>query len=420
MTHPNHRICRVVVLGSTGSIGVNTLAVIHHLNNTTNTPLASRTHTQYKIVGLAAGSQSDLLFAQATAHNVPKIALTNCNTNTNSIPDGVTCFTGSDACAQLIEEIDKVDLVVAAVVGSAGLPSVVAAIKRGCDIALANKETLVAAGSVIIPLIHHHQVRILPIDSEHSAIFQALQSRSDLLLPHANTNSFGAFTYDTLPALSQLNKIILTASGGPFRTWNHKKIQAATVAEALNHPTWTMGPKITIDSASMANKALEMIEAHWLFGLPHNQIDVIIHPQSLIHGMVEYMDGSVIAQLGPPDMCAPIQYALTYPDRPSGCTQNMHWDQLQTLEFEQPDISRFPMLKLAQIVIESGQSSGAILNAANEFAVAAFLNKQIPFGQIAAIAETALDRIAMHPLSSLADVMAIDAETRAFCKTLIP
>jgi len=415
VTQSDHRVSRVVVLGSTGSIGVNTLSVINHLNKTNS----AKDQTQYKIVGLAAGSQSDLLFAQANANAVTHIALSHNPMDTRSIPDGMTCFTGSDACTKLIEEIDEVDLVVAAVVGSAGLPSVAAAIKRGCDIALANKETLVAAGSVIVPLIHKHHVRLLPIDSEHSAIFQALQSRSDLHIQQTAHRDFGVFANDSLPALTQLRRIILTASGGPFRKWDLSKIQAATVDEALNHPTWKMGPKISIDSATMANKALEMIEAHWLFGLPGNLIDVIVHPQSLIHGMVEYMDGSVIAQLGPPDMRTPIQYALTYPDRPDGCTQNMQWDQLRTLEFEQPDLYRFPMIKLAQTVIESGQSSGAILNAANEFAVASFLNKVIPFGQIAKIAEDAIDRIAIHPLSSLADVMAADAETRAFCKTLV-
>src|SRR5690606_35413226 len=230
-------------------------------------------------------------------------------------------YTGSDAALQLIEAVAQPgDLVVGAMVGAAGVPPTIAAIERGCDIALANKETLVAAGELVMPLVRKHGVQMVPIDSEHSAIFQCfLSGRS----------------------LDEVKRLVITASGGPFRTRTVQQMRQATVADALNHPTWNMGPKVTIDSASLMNKGLEIIEAHWLFALPSQKIDVVIHPQSIIHSFVEFVDGSVLAQLGPPDMKTPIQYALTWPQRIEGCSATLDWSKLATMNFEQVDETRF-------------------------------------------------------------------------------
>ncbi len=380
---------RLVLLGSTGSIGCNTLRVVRHLGEA------------YDVVGLAAGSNVPTLVEQARDFGVPHLALAHtegCDDLRNALPHA-TIHNGSNALVDLVEAVHA-DVLVGAVVGSAGLPATIRAIERGTTIALANKETLVAAGELVVPLARKHRVPLLPIDSEHSAIFQCLAEQGE---------RHGA----------PVKRIVLTASGGPFRAATREHIQNATVDQALAHPTWRMGRKITIDSASMMNKALEIIEAHWLFGLAADQIDVIIHPQSIAHSFVEFTDHSILAQLGTPDMKTPIQYALTWPRRASGCSQPLDWTQLDRLEFEQPDFERFPALKLAYRVIETGGTSGAVLNAANEAAVAAFLDERIRFGRITELVAAALDAIDASPVATLGDVLRADAAARAFVERAI-
>lgn len=292
---------------------------------------------------------------------------------------------------------NEVDIVVAAVVGAAGLPAALGAVRAGKTLALANKEALVVAGSLLIPEARERGSRILPVDSEHSAIFQAMASGR----------------------AAEVRRVILTASGGPFRHAPIERIRSATPADALNHPTWRMGNKVTIDSATMFNKALELIEACWLFDLDPKQVQIVIHPESVIHSMVEFVDGSVIAQLSPPDMRTPIQYALTYPDRADGCSRRMDWTKCHSLHLEPPDFDRFPALRLAYYVAEAGGTAGAVLNAANEVAVAAFMDGRIPFGEIATVVEQALNfhRIQINP--SLDDLLQADRAARQSAETYI-
>lgn len=377
---------RVVVLGSTGSIGVNTLNVIDHLRMSCGLPI--------EVVGLAAGGKVQAIVEQARAFNVKSIAVADPSADATGIRaalPGVELFHGPDAALKLVESLHATDLV-AAIVGAAGLPATLAAIGKGWKISLANKETLVAAGALVTPLARQHHVPMLPVDSEHSAIFQCLHEQSP----------------------QSVKRIVLTASGGPFRTADRATMNNATVEQALKHPTWKMGPKITIDSATMMNKALEIIEAHWLFDLPGSKIAVIVHPQSVAHSFVEFVDHSVLAQLGSPDMRTPIQYALMYPERPPGCSQPMDWTQLSRLDFEQPDMDKFPALRLAYEVIEAGGTSGAVFNAANEAAVAAFLERKIRFGRIVELVAEALSAIAPVPVDSLDTILHADQRARAF------
>lgn len=390
---PSERPRRVVVLGSTGSIGVNTLEVVAHL----------RAQGQpFEVVGLAAGNNVDRLIEQARTHQPEAVAIADERRRDQleaALPAGTTIYTGPDAALELTRDLDATDLI-AAVVGSAGLPATLAAIEKGWRIGLANKETLVAAGALVVPLLSKHGAELLPVDSEHSAIFQCLNSGARKEQPDAG------------PPIADCRRIVLTASGGPFREWDTRRIQDATVKEALNHPTWDMGPKITIDSASMFNKALEIIEAHWLFGLPAEQIDAIVHPQSVIHSFVEFVDSSVLAQLGPPDMKTPIQYALTYPDRAPGCSRAMDWTTLSEFTFERPDPEKFPALRLAYDVIRTGKTAGAVFNAANEQAVAAFLEEKICFGRIAELVDDALQAADLPEPDSLETVLAADQNAR--------
>lgn len=377
---------RLIILGSTGSIGVNALAVVEHLR--------LKRHFDFQVVGLAAGANANLLAEQALRFNVRNIAIANGSAAAahEKLPRDVQVYQGANAAVQLIESVAKPgDLVLGAMVGAAGIPATLKAIELGCDIALANKETLVAAGALVMPLVRTRGVNLLPVDSEHSAIYQCL---------HATSRD------------QTIARAVLTASGGPFRTWSKSRIEHATIEEALNHPTWNMGPKVTIDSASLMNKALEIIEAHWLFDLPSSKIDVVIHPQSLIHSFVEFVDGSVLAQLGPPDMRTPIQYALTWPHRMDGCSKRMDWATLRTMDFEPMDENRFIAPRLAHEVIDAGGTAGAIFNAANEAAVTAFLDRQIPFGRIASLVEEALESVPVTPVHTLADVMEADGAAR--------
>ena len=374
---------RLILLGSTGSIGTNALTVVEHLHQ--------RKLQRFEIVGLATRSSSQSVTEQARRFGVQHVAIAD-EAAAGSLNGIAHIYTGPDAALQLVEAVAQPgDLVLGAMVGSAGLPATLAAIERGCDIALANKETLVAAGELVMPLVRKHNVHLLPVDSEHSAIFQCLQAgRSN----------------------GEVARLVLTASGGPFRTWTRDRVHNATVEQTLDHPTWNMGPKVTVDSASLMNKALEVIEAHWLFDMPTEKIDVVVHPQSIIHSFVEFVDGSVVAQLSPPDMKSPIQYALTWPRRLDGCAPTLDWRTAARLDFEPVDHDRFPALRLAWRVIETGGTAGAIFNAANEIAVAAFLDRRIPFGMISTIVQQVLDTIEAVPIASLHDIHQADQAAR--------
>lgn len=383
---------RVIILGSTGSIGVNTLAVIEHLAQ-----LPEDSRYEFDVIGLATGSCAEKLELQAAAHDVQDLAIAEA-TNAHEISNSRKLRSGPDAALELVNDIARPgDLVVGAMVGAAGIPAILAAIKIGCDIALANKETLVAAGALVTERARSSGVQIIPIDSEHSAIFQLLEN---------NRNP------------EEIQRVVLTASGGPFRTWSKERMGSATIEEALHHPTWTMGPKVTIDSASLMNKGLELIEAHWLFGLPAEKLDAIVHPQSIVHSFVEFIDGSVVAQLAPPDMQLPIQYAITWPRRVEGCAATLAFDELESLEFQQVDPDRFPALRIAKEAIRSGGTAGAIFNAANEAAVESFLAGSIAFSRIAELVEETSSRIKIQPADSLEAILAADQEAREIVRSL--
>ena len=381
---------RVILLGSTGSIGESALDVLRHMESVED--------VGFDLVGLSAGTRGGKLIDQAREFQVHHISLADADAAADLQFDG-TLHVGPESARDLVESIARPgDLVIAAIVGSAGIDAVLAAIDAGCDVALANKETLVAAGSIVMPRAAEHGVHLIPVDSEHNAISQCLRgSESD----------------------QEIRRIVITASGGPFRGLDRETVRNATPEEALAHPTWDMGQKISIDSASMMNKALEIIEAHWLFGLSSDQIEVIVHPQSIVHSFVEYVDGSVLAQMGPPDMKTPIQYAMTWPHRLEGCSDRMEWKALASLVFEQLDHSVFPPVNMAREVIEKGGTAGAIFNAANEVAVEAFLNREILFGGIHDLVREALDGIPVQSVHSLADIEKADAATRKFVRERI-
>ncbi|MEM8781625.1 MAG: 1-deoxy-D-xylulose-5-phosphate reductoisomerase [Planctomycetota bacterium] len=382
------------MLGSTGSIGVNTLAVIDHLNRTAG--------MRFDVVGLAAGSNANRLNEQAMAFGVGHVALQ--RGVWKGDPCGVTCLTGEDAALRLVENIEA-DLIVAAIVGTAGLRPTLRAIELGRDVALANKETLVAAGDLVIPAARRSGTQLLPVDSEHAAIWQCLQSHQS---QHANATVVPGI--DT----AAVRRVVLTASGGAFRDTDPKTAYHATIEQALNHPTWNMGPKVTIDTATMVNKALELLEAHHLFGLPPEKLTALIHPQSIVHGLVEFADHSVLAQLAPPDMRTPIQAALAWPNQPAGCSRMLDWTKLRRLDFSPPEAAKYPAVPLAYRVMKSQGTAGATFNAANEAAVAAFLNRRVPFGRIVELVAGALDALPVHPADSLDAVLDADADARRF------
>ena len=341
----------LTILGSTGSIGKQALDVI-------------RQHRDlFEVELLTANSSSELLIEQALEFDANTVVI--CNPDKYQevsdalSPNLIKVFTGMDSVCDLVKG-DNIDIVLTSMVGFSGLSSTIAAIEAGKTIALANKETLVAAGQIVMDLAQKHNVKILPVDSEHSAIFQCLMG------------SAGA----------EIEKIHLTASGGPFRTWAKEDIAAATASQALKHPNWSMGSKITIDSATMMNKGLEIIEARWLFDIPGDKIEVVVHPESIIHSMVEYSDGSVIAQLGHPDMREPIQFALGWPFRLPLNNKKLNFAELGSITFHAPDMTRFPALGLAYESLEKGGNMACIMNAANEAAVAAYLRDDIGFYDI--------------------------------------
>lgn len=347
------------ILGSTGSIGVSTLDVV-------------RQHPErFKVTGLAEGHDVNLLASQIMEFR-PSIVSVRDEESAGRLKELLGAekpeiLWGLDGAAA-VGAAEEADMVVSAIVGAAGLKPTVTAIRAGKDIALANKETLVVAGRLVTDLVREHGVTLLPVDSEHSAIFQSLA---------------GHRTED-------IERIILTASGGPFRNTPAAELKAVGPEQALKHPQWDMGAKITIDSATLMNKGLEVIEAHWLFDMPAEKIGVVVHPQSIIHSMVEYIDGCVMAQLGAPDMRAPIAYAIAWPERCESGIKKLDLTEIATLTFEQPDMDRFPALRLAFEALKAGQTCPAVLNAANEIAVAAFLEKKIGFTDIPAIVDKTL------------------------------
>lgn len=376
----------ITILGATGTIGQNTLDVI------------ARHPDRFRVYALTAYSRVNELFEQcckflptyavmldADAAEALAVKLKQAGLTTQVL-FGVEAL-------ELVSSDVTVDVVMAAIVGAAGLKPAMAAAKAGKRILLANKETLVMSGSLFMQAVELGGATLLPIDSEHNAIFQ--------VMPQRQLSSHGG-----------VKKILLTASGGPFRQSTASELEAVTLAQALNHPNWVMGPKITIDSATMMNKGLEVIEAHWLFNAPPESIEVIVHPQSVIHSMVEYIDGSVLAQMGNPDMRTPIAYALGYPDRLESGVSSLDMFKIARLDFEKPDSVRFPCLKLAFDALKLGGTAPTILNAANEVAVAAFIAEKIGFMDISRIIESVLEDSSIHPVSDLQSVIDADAHAR--------
>jgi len=371
---------RVVILGSTGSIGCNALAVAGHLGE------------EIEVLGLSANRNIDKLVEQVKQFRpgvvvVSEACLREAREKLAGTDTEILC--GPSGLVELAR-LDGVDVVLSAIVGAAGLPVAVATVEAGRTLALANKESLVMAGSILIPLAKTTGATILPVDSEHSAIFQAMQCGRR----------------------EEVKRVILTASGGPLRTWTREQMARATVQDALAHPTWTMGAKVTIDSATMFNKALELIEAAWLFDLRPDEIQIVVHPESVVHSMVEFLDGSVIAQLSPPDMKTPIQYALTYPKRAAGCNRTMDWSKSFALNFQPPDVERFPSLRMAYDVAARGGVLGAVLNAANEVAVDAFVGGTIGLTGIFDVVERTISRAPVQNAPSLVDLLEADAWAR--------
>ena len=379
---------RVAILGSTGSIGTQTLDVI-------------RQHSDWFTVEvLTAQHNWELLVAQALEFKPNAVVIGN-EDHYSKVKEALSgepikVFAGQKAIAQVVE-MDTIDLVLTALVGYAGLIPTVHAIRAGKQIALANKETLVVAGELITALAKQHGVNIYPVDSEHSAIFQCL---------------VGEFH-------NPIEKIILTASGGPFRGKDKAYLASVTREQALKHPNWDMGAKITIDSASLMNKGLEVIEAKWLFGLKTEQIEVVVHPQSIVHSLVQFEDGSIKAQLGLPDMRIPIQFALSYPDRLKSNFERFNFANYPQLTFEQPDLKTFRNLQLAFDALAAGGNAPCVLNAANEIAVAAFLNKQVGFLEMSDLIEETLTRSEFIARPQLEDYIDTDRKAREFTENLL-
>lgn len=372
---------RLAILGSTGSIGCQTLDIV-------------KWHPErYEIYALVANNSADKLIAQAREFQ-PEVVVINNEAHYEKVKEAlkdqsIKVFAGSEAIDQIVG-MKCVDTVVTAMVGYAGLRSTIAAIKARKRIALANKETLVVAGEMITELAARYHAAIVPVDSEHGAIFQCLVGEKD----------------------KEVDKLIITASGGPFRQMGIEELRNVKAADALKHPTWKMGPKITIDSASLMNKGFEVMEARWLFGVTSDRIEVVVHPQSIIHSMVQFVDGSIKAQMGMPDMRLPIQYALSFPDRIESKIERMDFSVVNNLTFEKPDIERFRNLGLAFEALKRGGNVPCVLNAANEVVVAAFLEDRIGFLEMSDVIEKVLGRLAYIEKPTYEDYVACDAETR--------
>lgn len=375
------RPTKVAILGSTGSIGCNALEVI------------ASSCGGLEVYGLSGHSNTAVLLQQARTFHPRWVVATDpkaaASQDWSSLPSDVRLLVGPQAIVQIVED-PEVQIVVSAIVGSAGLRGTWAALEAGKRVALANKETLVIGGPLVTNLARRRNAMILPVDSEHSAVFQALQAGRR----------------------EEVKRVVLTASGGPFRTYTAEQLASVTVEEALAHPTWAMGKKITIDSATLMNKALEIIEARWLFDLEPDQIEVVLHPQSIVHSFVEFVDGSIIAQMSVPDMKLPIQYALTWPDRRPGTAKKLDWTACLHLDFEPPDLDRFAALRLGLEVARCGGTAGAALNAANEAAVAAFLAGRLRFADIVPVVERVVQHHTFDPNPTLEQLLQVDAWAR--------
>jgi 1-deoxy-D-xylulose-5-phosphate reductoisomerase len=382
-------LLRVAVLGSTGSIGTQTLETIEHLNAL---HALDKHPTRYEIVALAARENTAVLAQQSAAHPSASLGVCCPNADTSAL-DQSKLIHAANAPTTLVEQSHP-DLVLGAIVGIAGLPSTLRAAQLGINIALANKESLVAAGHLVTQAAIKNNAALLPVDSEHAGLHQCLLA---LTGPH--------YTPPAASPIPNIKRVTLTASGGPFRNATLDQIQHATPDQALNHPTWNMGKKVTIDSATLVNKGLELIEAHWLFGLSADQLDAVIHPQSTIHALVETNDASILAHLGPTDMRCPIQHALTHPNRAPAQATSLDLANLGSLDFQPIDPARFPAINLAKRVIAQADSAGVVFNAANEAAVEAFLSNQINFGAITQIIERTLDQYSHHPIDTLDSVV---------------
>ena len=376
---------RVVILGSTGSIGTSALTVARQIPD------------RMEIVGLAAGRRVGDLEMQAEEFGVARLCLADESLFADLRKPGREIFAGPDGLVELVEAT-RPDLVLVAIVGVEGLRPTLKAIELGCDIAVASKEILVMAGEVVMNAAREKGVKILPVDSEHNAIFQCLEGHQG--------------------GSDEVRRLIVTASGGPFRTWPREKLSSVTLADALKHPTWEMGRKITIDSATLFNKGLEMIEARWLFDIPMAKVDVVVHPQSIVHSMVEFVDGSVLAQLSTTDMCFPIQYAVVWPDRLENELTPLDFPALGSLEFEEPRIHDFPALRLAREAGEEGGTLPAVLNAANEVANEAFCEGRLSFPGIWKVVEKTMEAVPHVASQELEVVVAADEKARAVARDL--
>lgn len=378
----------IAILGSTGSIGCSSLEVIEKLSH------------RFRIVGLAAGRNTRLLEKQVEKFK-PKIVSVEKKEEADELKkrfkDGSVRVTFSQEGAEEVAGFEENDIVVSAITGIDGLKPTLAALRTGKKIALANKESMVVAGPLIKSLVQEFGSPIIPVDSEHSGVFQCLAKEK----------------------LESVQKVILTASGGPFFRKSAEEMKDVTLEEALNHPRWKMGKKVTVDSATLMNKGLELVEAHWLFGIEPKKLEVLIHPQSVVHSLVEMNDGSVLAQLSPTDMKVPIQYALTYPEREDSPLTSLDLSEIKSLEFFKPDVDKFPLLKLARMALEEGGSFPVVLNAANEVAVAAFLQKGIRFPEIAEIVSEAVENHKKKEVKDLDDILLVDRETRLATRNLM-
>ena len=378
---------KVVVLGSSGSIGKNTVRVLKMLSD------------RFEVAGLAVNNSVEILAEQAAELNCRFVVCGNesaAGKLKTLLPDNVRCASGVEAMVEMASS-PEVDIVVCAIIGTGGLLPVLAALKAGKRVALASKEVMVMAGALVNSLLDSGHGSIIPVDSEHSAIFQCLNGRDP----------------------GELNKLLLTASGGPFRTWSTEMIAKATVKDALAHPVWNMGSKITIDSATLMNKALEIVEAGFLFRLPAEKIEVVLHPQSIVHSMVEFQDKSVIAQLSQPDMRFAIQYALTYPERLDGALPPLDWNTLGKLEFAEADRRKFPSLDMAFAALQIGGTMPAVMNAANEVAVKAFMQNLLTVPQIWACVEEVMQKHKAEKVTELGTVIEADRQARFEAENII-
>lgn len=384
---PRALMKRVVLLGSTGSIGTSTLKVAEDLPD------------RVRLVGLAAGGNADLLIQQALRHRPAAVCIhdaAKAPAVRAALPKEIRVLSGPEGLLELAT-MAEADIVLVAIVGTGGLQPALAAIRARKDIAVASKEILVMAGEMVMGEAARCGVRVLAVDSEHSAIFQCLDGKPP----------------------ESVRNLWLTASGGPFRCTPKSEFASITVEKALKHPSWVMGRKITIDSATLFNKGLEMIEARWLFGIGMDRVQVVVHPQSIVHSMVEFVDGSILAQMSTPDMCLPIQYALTYPDRAGSDRVQTNFARIGTLTFEEPDVDRFPSIRLARLAGERGGTLPAVLNAANEIAVEAFCDRRLSFLGITALVSATLERHGHVAHPSFEEILAADSWARTTARSLV-